>query len=110
MSKVFLSILFLVIGLVIGGAAGVIGGGAAALGSGAGIGIATGLSAGVCGTVEAARGEGFVTDDEVGRLFDAALAESRALAPQAEADAEAMVLSFDECAEVLERLREAAAE
>ena len=110
MSKLFLSILFLVIGLVIGGTAGVIGGGAAAIGSGAGIGIATGLSAGICGTVEAARAGGFVTDDEVARLFDATLAEFRALAPRAVADAETMVRQFGGCPAVLDRIHEAAAE
>ncbi|RBI83816.1 hypothetical protein DRV85_14275 [Rhodosalinus halophilus] len=104
MSKVLLSVIFLVVGLIIGG----LGGGVLGLGGGAGIGVETGLSAGLCGTVEAARAEGFVTDDEVSRLFEAAVAEISDLAPEDGAADGAMAMNPDDCAAVLARIRETA--
>jgi hypothetical protein len=104
MSKVLLSVTFLVVGLIIGG----LGGGVLGLGGGAGIGVATGLSAGLCGTVEAARAEGFVTDDEVSQLFEAAVAEIRDLAPEDGAADGARAMNPDDCAAVLARIRETA--
>jgi len=105
MGKALIAILALVVGLVIGG----LGGAAIGIGGGAGVGVATGLSAGACGIVQAAQEEGLLTDAQADQVFNRALTDLRALAPQAEAGAEQIVGSAADCEAVLARLRDAAA-
>ena len=57
---------------VIGGVVGAIGGGALGVGAGAGIGIVTGLKAGACLTLEAARAQGLITAEQEGDILQAA--------------------------------------
>jgi len=104
MGKTLIGIVALVVGLIVGG----LGGAVLGVGSGAGVGIATGLSAGACGIVRAAQAEGFLTDEQADQVFNRALADLRALAPDAEAGAEQIVGSAADCEAVLARLREAA--
>jgi hypothetical protein len=58
-----------IVGLIIGIVLGVLG--AMTVGGGAmmGIGVATGLSTGICATVQAAREEGFMSQQEVDRVL-----------------------------------------
>lgn len=104
MGKVLIAILALVVGLVAGG----LGGAAIGIGGGAGVGIATGLSAGACSIAQAAQAEGLLTDEQVDQVFNRALADLRALTPEAEAGAEPIIGSAAECEAVLARLRQAA--
>ncbi|MFC1680274.1 hypothetical protein ACFL1S_00545 [Pseudomonadota bacterium] len=101
MGKVLIAILFLVIGLIVGGVGAItIGGGAMA-----GIGVATGLSAGICSTVKAGQEEGLLTAEQVDQLLNRA---SRDLAGVAELpEGEDMVGSAAACDQVLQRLRDA---
>lgn len=63
------NILLLVVGAVLGGIASFILTSGLVLGVGAGAGIATGLKAGACLAVEAAREEGFITAEQVDDVF-----------------------------------------
>jgi hypothetical protein len=67
--KTFL--LFLLV-FVVGGVLGALGGGLFGVGAGAGVGIVTGLRAGACLTLEAARAEGLISADEEAGLLQAA--------------------------------------
>ena len=62
-------ILFGIIGLVIGGIGGTVFGGALLGGSAAGVGIATGMTAGVCTTVIAATEEGLLSAEQVEQVL-----------------------------------------
>ncbi len=63
--KVFIAILVLAVGAIIGGICALsLGGGAMA-----GIGVATGLSAGICSTVQAAVAEGLLTPEQVDQVL-----------------------------------------
>jgi hypothetical protein len=64
--KTFL--LFLLV-FVVGGVLGALGGGLFGVGAGAGVGIVTGLRAGACLTLEAARAEGLISADEEAGLL-----------------------------------------
>ncbi len=66
------SFLLLLAGFVLGGIAAVMLAGPVATGVGAGIGIATGLQAGACLTVEAAKEKGLITAEQVGEVLQAA--------------------------------------
>lgn len=94
----------LVIGLVVGAAGGamLIGGGAA------GLGIATGLGAGICSTVQAAQEEGIMTAEQVDQVLNRAAADMAAMS-SVESSSE-IVGSAAECEGVLDRLRAAAAD
>lgn len=61
--------LFGIIGLVLGLVGGTFFGGAILGGSAAGIGIATGMTAGVCSTVLAATEEGLLTEEQVEQVM-----------------------------------------
>lgn len=59
-------------GFVLGGILGLFGGGLVGTGLGAGAGIVTGMQAGACLTVEAAKDKGFIRADQVEQIFAAA--------------------------------------
>lgn len=96
---------FGLIGLVIGLAAGVFG--AITLGGGAmtGIGVGTGLSAGICSTVIAAQEEGLLSAEQVDRVLVRAANDLAAMANSA--GGEALVGSAAACEDVMERIRAA---
>ena len=100
--------LLVILGLVVGGLLGFAGGAAIGFGGGAGIGVATGLSAGACGVAKAAEAEGFLTAEQIDRVFARAIAELRSLAPGAETPDETIVGAARDCDDALARLREAA--
>ena len=75
-------------------------------GAAAGVGIATGASAGICMTVQAAEKEGLLTPDEIDQVLTRAAADAAALSG-AEAPAE-VVGSAEDCAAVLQRINESA--
>ena len=66
------SFLLLLAGFVVGGIAAVMLAGPVATGVGAGFGVATGLQAGACLTVEAAKEKGLITAEQVGEVLQAA--------------------------------------
>lgn len=101
MGKVLIAILFLIIGLIVGGVGAMtVGGGAMA-----GIGVATGLSAGICSTVKAGQEEGLLTAEQVDQVLTRA---SRDLAGMADLpEGEEVVGSAAACDNVMQRLREA---
>ncbi len=101
MGKVLIAIVFLLIGLVAGGfGAMTIGGGAMA-----GIGVATGLSAGICSTVKAGQEEGLLTAEQVDQVLNRA---SRDLTGMAELpEGEEVVGSAAACDRVMQRLMDA---
>jgi hypothetical protein len=72
------------------------------------LGIATGLSAGVCGIFSAAQAEGLLTGEQVDQVFNRALADMRSLTAEAEAGAEQIVGSAAQCEAVLAGRRQAA--
>lgn len=98
------SFLLILLGLLVGGAAGFFGGGAVGLGAGAGVGIATGLQAGACLTLDAARTEGFITEDQEPQILAAA---ARAFA--SEDLPQGPDTSRIDCATVVAEIRAAAA-
>ncbi|WP_413720275.1 hypothetical protein [Silicimonas sp. MF1-12-2] len=102
MGKALIAILGLVVGLV----GGTVFGGSLLGGTAAGIGIATGLSAGVCSTITAAKDEGLLTDEQIAQVLMRATSEMGGTVPEGTS----LIGSADECAEVMERLRSAAAE
>ena len=101
MGKVVISIVALIAGFV-GGA---VVGGSALTGMAAGAGVATGLSAGICATVTAAAEEGLLSDEEIGQVLARAAMDMGAEV----SSEESLVGSREDCANVMERLREASA-
>ncbi|SLN09680.1 hypothetical protein ROJ8625_00053 [Roseivivax jejudonensis] len=96
------------VGLCAGAVIGAIFGGAVLGGATTGIGIATGLSAGICSTVIAAEEEGLLTADEIDQVLNRAAADASEMAGT---DTAAPVVgSLDECSQVMDRMRAAAAE
>ncbi|MDK3074294.1 hypothetical protein QO034_14375 [Sedimentitalea sp. JM2-8] len=104
MGKIVLALICLVVGLFIG----TMFGGALIGGSAAGIGIATGLGAGVCSTVQAAQDEGIMTPEQVDQVLNRAAADLAAMSGTG--TPAAIVGSAAECSEVLARLMAAATE
>lgn len=102
MGKAFLAIIALVVGVVIGAF------GALSLGGGAmlGAGVATGLSAGICATVEATQEEGVMTAEQVDQVLQRAAHDIGGTVEMQ--PGEAMVGGATECAAVMDRLRAAA--
>jgi hypothetical protein len=94
-----------VLGLVVGLIGGTIFGGSLLGGAAVGMGIGTGLSAGICSTITAAKEEGLLTDEQIAQVLSRATTDMGGTVPE---DA-SLVNSADDCAEVMERLREAAA-
>lgn len=97
MGKALVAIVCLVIGLI----GGTIFGGSILGGTAAGIGVATGLSAGICSTVTAAKEEGLLTDEQIAQVLARAAADMGSEVP---ADV-SLVSSANECAGVMEKLR-----
>lgn len=101
MGKILIGLVGLVVGLIVGGL------GALSLGGGAmmGVGVGTGLSAGICSTVQAAREQGLLTDEQIDQVLRRAATD---LADKATLPAsEEMVGGADDCEAVMNRLREA---
>lgn len=103
MGKSVLAILGLVVGLVLG----TVFGGAALTGAAAGIGIATGLSAGICSTVIAAKEEAMLDDAQITQVL--ARAAQEISGTEAVTDTADLVGSVDECEQVMQKLKDAAA-
>ena len=99
MGKLLIGLVALIVGIVIGAI------GAISLGGGAmmGAGVASGLSAGICATVEAAQQAGFLTAEQVDQVLVRAAenAKGGALPEGTE-----MVGSAAQCAKILGKLRE----
>lgn len=103
MGKAVVGIIGLVIGLAVGGYGGLTLGGGAMMG----VGVATGLSAGLCATVQAAQEEGIMKAEQVDQVLKRAAADLGGVTNLPEG--EKMVGGAAECQAVLTRLREAAA-
>jgi hypothetical protein len=101
-------ILICIAGLVVGLVLGAVFGGALIGGSAAGIGVATGLSAGICQTVIAADEEGLLTSEEIDRVLTRAASDAAELSGTE--PSEPVVGILDDCGQVMERMRSAAAE
>ncbi len=98
-------ILIGLVGLIVGAIGGAVFGGALIGGAATGIGIATGASAGICMTVTAAEEEGLLTSEEIDTVLSRAAADAAEFAgDDAPTD---IVGARDDCAAVMERLREA---
>lgn len=80
-------------------------GGALTGGSAAGVGVATGLYAGICSTITAAQEEGMLTPEQVDQVINRATADATAAAQTAAP--ESVVGNPDECAAVMDRLKAA---
>jgi hypothetical protein len=96
MRKIFIG---LIIGLLVGGV------GALSLGGGmmAGVGVATGLSSGVCITIDSARKLNLITDAQADDILNHA---ARALGEPTDAGEQLVIVgSAEQCDDVLKRLR-----
>ena len=101
MSKFLIGVIGLIAGLVIGGFGALTFGGGAMMG----VGVGTGLSAGICSTVQAAREEGLLTEEQVDQVLRRAAGDLSGTAGLPEG--EEMVGGAAECEAVMTRLREA---
>lgn len=101
MGKTVIGLVGLAIGLVIGGFGGLSVGGDAMMGAGVG----TGLSTGICSTIQAAREEGLLTDGQVDQVLRRATEDLSGTATLPEG--EVMAGGAAECEAVMNRLREA---
>jgi hypothetical protein len=100
--------LLALLGFVLGGIVGGIGGGAVGTGVGAGAGIITGLQAGACLTVEAAKDKGLISAEQVDKIFAAA---AETMQVQADIGPGTDFADSDaECQAVVAKLKEAAAD
>lgn len=104
--KSFLLVLF---GVVIGGAIGFFAFTGIGAGLGAGVGIVTGLKAGACLTVEAAKEKGFITAEQVAEVLQAASQQLSSVAKAEETDT-SLTGGDAECMDVLEDLKRKMAE
>lgn len=92
MGKTAIAIISLVVGLAVGGWGGLSLGGGAMMG----VGVATGLSSGICAAVQAAQEEGLMTAEQVDQVLARA---ARDISGQTELpEGEQMVGSADQCA------------
>ncbi len=98
-------LLFGLIGLVLGAGVGAFAVAPMMGGAAAGVGVATGLSAGICSTVQAASEEGLLDAAQIDQVLNRAAADMSELAGTSEPDG--LVGGLDECAAVMERLRAA---
>lgn len=99
-------VVFGIIGLIIGALGGTMFGGSMLAGSAAGVGIATGLSAGICSTVIAAEEEGLLTPEQVNQVLARAATDMGASVP----DDAALVDTKADCEAVMQKLRDAASQ
>jgi len=93
----------LLLGIVIGGAAGAL----FFTGAGAGVGIVTGVRAGACLTVEAAKDKGFLTSEQVDEVLTAAVRQFADSAPDDAAEV-SLAGGDAECLKVVDELKKAA--
>jgi hypothetical protein len=70
------------------------------------MGIATGLSAGICSTVTAAQEKGLLTDEQIAQVLTRAAEDMGSSVPEGAA----LVETRAECEGVMQRLREAASQ
>ena len=99
------SFLLVVAGLLLGAIGTFVVTSAVFTGIGAGVGIVTGLKAGACLTVEAAKERGFITGEQVDEVFQAA---GRQLSSTNVDDQSGFTLSDAECMKVVQDLKDAA--
>ncbi|WP_108263619.1 hypothetical protein [Mangrovicoccus ximenensis] len=99
-------LLFAIGGLIVGLLAGAAVVGPMVIGTAAGVGIATGLSAGVCSTVIAAQDEGLLDAAQVDQVLSRAVANMAGGAAPVETGE--LVGSAAQCDEVMRKLAEAA--
>jgi hypothetical protein len=101
MGNVAIAIISLVIGLGVGAFGGLSLGGGAMMG----IGVATGLSSGICATVQAAQEEGLMTAEQVDQVLVRAAQDisGRTDLPEGEQ----MIGSADQCAQFMAKLKDA---
>jgi len=99
------SALLVVVGIVIGGVLSFLLA-PAVVGVSAGVGVATGLTAGACLTVEAAKQKGFITAEQVNEVL---LAAGELISASASADSKPTLTGGDaECQRVVTDLKKAA--
>lgn len=104
MGKVLIGVVALVVGVALGAFGGLSLGGGAMMGAG----VATGLSAGICSTVQAAQEEGLLTAEQVNQVLSRSV---RDIAEMASLPAgETIVGGAADCAAVLEQLKAGATE
>ena len=101
------SFLLVVAGFAVGGIATFLLTSGLLTGIGAGAGIVTGMKAGACLTIEAAKKQGLVTEDQVDALLTAAAGEISSTAPQ---DEPLFSGGSAACEKFVAELREAAAQ
>ncbi len=101
------TILLLLVGAVIGAVVGVFLFSGVLTGVGAGVGIITGLKAGACLTVEAAKEQGLVTAEQVDDVLNAA---ARLIAAEDLGDEASLSGGDAECARVVADLKAAASQ
>ena len=99
------SVLLVILGAVLGGALSLMLASGALTGIGAGAGIITGLKAGACLTVEAAKGKGYITGEQVDDLLSAAAAQ---IAGEKLANEPLLVGGDAACKKIVEELKTAA--
>jgi hypothetical protein len=97
--------LIFILGAVIGGIGCIVLASGLFTGIGAGVGIATGLQAGACLTVEAAKEQGLITADQVN---DVLVAAGKLISSEGYAGTETSAGSDLDCEKVVAQLKEAA--
>lgn len=98
MGKVGLSIISLVLGLGVGAWGGINLGGGAMMGAG----VATGLSSGICATVQAAQEEGIMTAEQVDQVLNRAAQDLSGKTGLPTGDQ--LIGSADQCADFMSKL------
>lgn len=98
--------LIAVLGLIVGAALGVFFVAPVLTGAAAGVGVATGLSAGICATVQAAEEEGLMTQEQIDQVLNRAATNMADLAGE-EAPGD-IVGAVADCEAVMDRLRSGA--
>ena len=99
MGKITIAIISLVIGIVIGGV------GAMTIGGGLmGIGVATGLSSGICMTIEAAEELGLMNDEQVAQVLTKATENISGVTELPED--QKIVGSAEQCKEVMAKMKQ----
>jgi hypothetical protein len=95
-----------IIGLIVGAALGVVFGGPLMMGTAAGLGVASGLNAGICATVQAAQDEGLLSAEQVDQVLTRAATNLAAV--QGREPGDGVLGSSAHCEKVMADLAEAA--
>ena len=95
-----------IIGVIIGAVLGVVFGGPLMMGTAAGLGVASGLNAGICATVQAARDEGLLSAEQVDQVLTRAATDLAAV--QGREPEDDIIGSSAHCEKVMADLAEAA--